>query len=391
MPAIDHEYVSALAKHSAPYSVTLWMPTHRSGRDVREDPIRLKDLLARVRQQLIELGVRAPEADQRIGRIRRSIDDGHFWRTNLDGLGIFLGDGEPEFLRVPFHTGEIATVCDHFHVKPLLGAPQQDKRFYLLALSEDTVRLYRAGRYEFEPLDAPGAPESFDQFTIAVDQERHVEFHSGAPAHRVGTMRPAMYHGQGGAGDDTDRKKRLAEYSRAIDGAIVRTLRGREGPLLLAATDPLQSIYRQNADYPRLNDRRIAGNPDEADPAALHRQGVELMADEFLRPVRTAVRRYHQAKGAHLASGDIEAILQAAHANAIDVLLVASERQMWGRYDYVEGTIEQHGDQQVGDEDLLNLAAVLARRGGADVYAVEQEHMPDDALAAAILRFRLAE
>ncbi len=389
MFTIDHERVSALAKHTAPNSVTLWMPTHRGGRDIREDPIRLKDLLAKAQQQLIDLGVRPVEADQRIGLIRRSVDDG-FWRTSLDGLGIFLGDGDPQFLRVPFYAPEIATVCDHFHITPLLGAPQQDKRFYILAISENSVKLFRAGRYEFEAMDLAPGFRNFHEYQVAADIEpQHTEFHSGAAAHAVATNRPTMFRSQGARADF--EKVRLAEYCRLIDEEVVTTLRGREAPLLLAAAEPLETVYRQTTDYPRLSDRVIAGNPDAADPPALHRQAVEMMADEFMRPIRSARRRYHQAMAAGLASDDIEGILRAARANAIDVLLINSERQLWGRFDDEQGTIEQRSDQQSGDEDLLNLAAVLARRGGADVYAVHQQDMPGDSLAAAILRFPLGQ
>ncbi|MFW6154765.1 MAG: hypothetical protein ACOC95_06070 [Planctomycetota bacterium] len=390
MFTIDHERVSALAKHAAPNSVTLWMPTHRGGRDIREDPIRLKDLLAKAQQQLIDLGVRPAEADQRIGLIRRSVANGHFWRTNLDGLGIFLGDGNPQFLRVPFYTPEIASVCNHFYIKPLLGAPQQNNRFYILAISENTVRLFSAGRYEFEAMDLAPGPRNFHEYQVAADIEpQHIEFHSGAAAHATAANRPTMFHGQGARGDFD--KVRLAEYCRLVDEEVTTTLRGREAPLLLAAAEPLGTIYRQNTHYTPLSDRIIAGNPDAADPAALHRQAVEVMTDEFLRPIRSAQSRYHRAMAGGLASNDIEGILRAACANAIDVLLVTSQRQLWGRFDHEQGTLEQRDDQQCGDEDLLNLAAVLARRGGADVYAVEQRHMPGDSLAAAILRFRLGQ
>ena len=201
-------------------------------------------------------------------------------------------------------------------------------------------------------------------------------------------MRPTMFHGQGVRGDYD--KTLLPEYCRLVDDQVTATLRGQEAPLLLAATEPLETIYRRNTRYTRLSDHVIAGNPDAADAADLHRRAVELMADEFLRPIRTARRRYHQALSAHLACDGIEAVLRAARAHAVDVLLVSSERRLWGRFDD-QGTFEQRDDRQAGDEDLLNLAAVLACRGGADVYAVGQEDLPVDSPAAAILRFRLGE
>ena len=42
--------------------VSIYAPTHRSGPEVQQGPIRLKNLLKRAEEQLVEGGLRAPEA-----------------------------------------------------------------------------------------------------------------------------------------------------------------------------------------------------------------------------------------------------------------------------------------------------------------------------------------
>jgi len=387
MASVMRKQLDELTRHAAENSVSLWMPTHRAGSDIRQDPIRLKNLLGRAAEQLAELGVRPADARERLSPLREKTEDEGFWRQQAEGLGMLLGEGEPKMVRLPAPAPEIVTVCEHFHVKPLLAAMRKDKRFYILQLSEQTIRMLRAGRYDSEPVPLAGAPENFAEFMRFDDPERHVEFHSGTAEHQPAADRPAAFHGQGADAAETEKKK-LADFCRRIDHAVSKALQDETAPLLLAATEPLQGIYRRVSACAQLDTRVIAGNPDIASDEDMHRQGVELLAEDLARPVRTAVQKYYQAKSAEAATSDLEEILRAAGVSAVDTLLVASDRQVWGRFNAETGAMAPHESQAPGDEDLLNLAAIRACGSGANVLAVPGEDVPDGAPAAAVLRFK---
>jgi hypothetical protein len=389
MSLISDDQLHALLKHSAPRSVSLWMPAHRAGPDIRQDPIRMKNLLSRAEEQLVALGLRAPEADERLSPLRAMAEDSDFWRHQAAGLGVLLGEGDPHVLHLPTAADELAVVGERFHLKPVLAALRHDERFYLLELSKNTVRLFRGDRTELEAVDLPRAPRSFGEFVRFDDPERHVEFHTGAASHKPGAARPAVFHGQGGAADEAHEKRRLTGYCRQINAALVKALGDERAPLLLAAAEPLQGIFRGASSCPQLDERVVQGNPDESSKESLRQQAVALLAADFERPVREAAARYHQARHAGLALSDLEGIVRAAYVSAVEVLLVALGEQCWGRFDPDGGTIERHDAQQAGDEDLLNVAAVLAARGGATVLAVDAGKVPHGSPAAATLRFRL--
>jgi hypothetical protein len=61
----------------------------------------------------------------------------------------------------------------------------------------------------------------------------------------------------------------LNNYARKVDQALRGVLAGRETPLVLAAAEPLASIFRSVNTYPRLVDDVIAGNPDHVTDAQL--------------------------------------------------------------------------------------------------------------------------
>jgi len=51
------------------------MPTHRAGTETRQDPIRLKNLLSRAREQLVDGGLRSTEADGILEPARLLLED----------------------------------------------------------------------------------------------------------------------------------------------------------------------------------------------------------------------------------------------------------------------------------------------------------------------------
>lgn len=119
--------------------MSIYMPTHRAGRDVAQGPIRLKNLLREAESQLVDrhgdnrsmLGVVEPA--------RLLLDDTQFWRHQSDGLAIFSGMGEFDTFRLPASFSEVTKVGDRFYLKPLLAYLSRDMPFYVLRLSLDAI------------------------------------------------------------------------------------------------------------------------------------------------------------------------------------------------------------------------------------------------------------
>jgi hypothetical protein len=389
MKLIDPQELDTIAKQSSPRSVTIWMPTHPAGAENRQDPIRLKNLVNQAEEQLTRLGVPEGDAKRRLQPLRDTVDDLPFWQNQSESLGVFLGEDAPLGLRLPLPAEPLVTVSENFHVKPLFTPACDNEVFHILKLSEETVELVRANRISAEVVDLPDAPESFEYFMRFDDPEKHVEFHSGAAPHQPGGNRPGVFHGQGTAGDERTEKKQLVEYSRQICHALEKELYQSTGPLLVAATEPLNGIFHEVCKLKQLDKRHIDGNPDRASADDLQAKAVELLREDFRKAITEAHDRYWQANNAGLATDDLHKVLRAATLGAVGSLLVSFDEHKWGTYDTDRNELTVHDrEHQPGDEDLLNLAAVLAYRSGAEVHAVEQNDLPTDGPVAAVLRFR---
>src|SRR6185312_17367161 len=65
------------------------------------------------------------------------------------------------------------------------------------------------------------------------------------------------------------QKTRMRQYARQIDQALRPLLNGLDVPLILAAAEPIGSIYREVNSYPQLLASSVPGNPEAGSDAEL--------------------------------------------------------------------------------------------------------------------------
>ena len=63
MELLTREAFETLAKESGEYCVTLYLPGHRTGREVQQDPRRFEDMLKKAQPELEGKGMRRTEAE----------------------------------------------------------------------------------------------------------------------------------------------------------------------------------------------------------------------------------------------------------------------------------------------------------------------------------------
>jgi len=169
-------------------SISIYLPTFRAGKEVAQNSIRFKNLLRKAEENLRETGIKpASELQKLLKPAERLLANDFFWRNQSDGLAVFLSSDEFRDYRVPMHFDELVVVASRFHIKPLLTMLAADGRFYLLALSQNDVRLFQGTHYavtEIEPDDL-GIPKSLTDITQLDFQRKSC---SSTPVHRPGKV-----------------------------------------------------------------------------------------------------------------------------------------------------------------------------------------------------------
>lgn len=363
--------------------VSIFLPTHRAGEEVRQDPIRFGNLLRDAEGRLLEMGLRRPEAGEFLAPAEALLKDPFFWRHQGDGLAVFLGAGIHRRFRLPIEVQELVVVSDRFHVRPLLSLLTGDCRYYLLALSQNEIRLLQGTRHRVDEVDLEDVPDGLAGALKLDDGERQLQFHTRTPS--SGGRRPAIFHGHGA---EDDAKDRILRYFRQIDAGLRDVLSQETAPLVLAGVEYLFPIYREANTYAHLLGEGVAGNPEELRPEELHRRAWPVVEPHFRAERESSSSRYRQLAGTGRTAADPLQIVEAAIHGRVEVLFVAAGEHVWGTIDPETAEVRmREGEPEAGDEDLLDLSAIHTFLNGGAVYAPAADDLPEIPPAAAILRY----
>ena len=186
----------------------------------------------------------------------------------------------------------------------------------------------------------------------------------------------------------TQWKTRLLEYCQSIDGALRPVLADSKIPLVLAADASLVPIYRRAHSYPHtLMDRSIIGSPDNLSDKELRDAAWPMICQHNASLTLGALAEFGQAAAQECASAELEDILPAAMDGRVDKLLVADRCHCWGKFDMNRRSIVVRDRAHNGDEDLINMAALLAYQKGAHVLTFQRDEMHNVGRLAAIFRY----
>jgi hypothetical protein len=383
MDLLRHDDLMELASAKARPCVSVYMPTHRAGPQLRQDPIRLKNLLREAEAKLAEGGLRGPDARGLLQPIWSLSEEETFWRHMADGLAVFAAPGFSRLYRVPAAFTERVWIGDYFLITPLLPLATADSRFAILALSQHGVRLLRASRHTVEAVPLPNVPPSMEETEGYEKGEEQLQVQALAPPGSGGQT--ATFHGHGLSTDPDERD--LLRYFRRVDAALIQALHESQEPVVLAGVEYETAIYRRISAYHRLVATAIDGNPEGMRDEELRAKAWSVIEPLSEQSLEEGVRRLQDDRAAGRASDRVEDIVSAAHQGRVDRLFVAHGGQQWGRFDPASFRAVLHADREDGDADLLNLAAIqtLLHRGAVD--ALPDDRIPASAPMAAVFRY----
>jgi len=374
--------LKTLALSRANPSVSIYLPTHQVTTEFRQDSLRLKNLLRQAEEKLSEGGMRSPTAKTILEPAEKKLSQILFWRGQKDGLAIFLTSEMSQFYQLPLEVPELVVVSERFHLKPLLPLIG-NSAFYILALSQNEVRLLQASQYSVSEINLDEAVTSLAEAMKYDEPEKQLQFHTvkqRATGERVG-----MFHGHGVGIDDT--KTNIQRFCQQLDGDLHDILRDEQAPLVVAGVEYLTSIFLQVSSYPNLLPESISGNPEALSPEELQRQAWPLIEPYFTKSRQKAEALYQEMNGTGRTSHNLQEIVPAAYHGRVEYLFVATDRQEWGIYDSERNELQYFPQAKPGAEDLLDAAAIQTMMNGGAVFTWAPEAVPDGSLAAAVFRY----
>lgn len=366
-------------------AVSIFLPTEIRGSQVRQNPIRLKNLVAQANDELARVGVNPTEAQTLLEPAVALIQDYQFWQHQDLGLALFLGAGDMRCHHVPVPLVEQVVVAQGFHIRPLLPILAADGAYKVLTLTAGVVRLYDASKFAMTEADSTGLPSDLTDELTDPDYENPVQASPVARPH-TGTISigNAQVYGESPA---EWRKGRVVEFARRVAAALEQHLAGDPFPVVLIADAEIGGQFQKVSTLGPQLVGVIETNPEAMDIEQLHSTAYSVMHERLDAGRAQAIERFQALIGGGdaRASATTHDVVRAAYQGRVDTAFVNNDATAWGHYDQDADQITVGETTQAGD--LIEAAAVQTLQHGGTVHVLDEADMPGQAAAAAILRY----
>ncbi len=360
--------IDSLLEDRDPASVSIYLPTDPASSGEAER-IEFGNLAVDALGQLRG----ASTARERVAAIEEELadlaDDDEFWRHQARSLGVFVTPAVLRSFRLPNRLVSSVVVSDRFFVKPLLRAVTFPHVAFVLALAQRSVRVI-----EVAPEMNPSEVRVEDMPSDVASVAGRSSIADRAPNRRI----------QGSEG----QKVLMRKYARRIDQVLRPFLNGLDVPLILAASEPIDSIFRSVNSYPQLAPASIAGNPEPTPDAELAKRARVVLDELHADELRQLHELYEHRSSEGRALSDIAEVARAATYGAVDTVLVDMDEVVPGSLDERTGAVAfgEAGPTRYGVLDEIARRVWLA---GGRVLAVRRDDIPGRTPVAAILRYAL--
>ncbi|MEN6334016.1 MAG: hypothetical protein ABFE01_07120 [Phycisphaerales bacterium] len=378
----------ALAEQRQWPCISLYVPTHRAGKDTKENPIRLRNAIGGAKDRLAQAGY----PKDRIAGLLEPLDDmivsRDFWLHQSDGLAMFVAPNFFQFYRVPLKLHDDVVVTDHFAVRQLIPLFTEDGRFFVLAMSQKRIRFFEATRTGIQERAVPDMLQSIEDLRQYTVTEEYLQGHTSAPTTGTGGAGAVMtLHSSGTIADKAQYKADVQQYIHAIARKLDKHLADETSPLIVAAVEYEQAFFRQETTYRHLLKEGIEGNPDGYSDDQIHDAAWKIAEPNFAQAKRDSLKHFADLLGTGKTSDRIEQILPAAVHGRVRALYLRTDVPVWGRFDPKTSAVAVHSPAEEGDRDLLCLATINVLQNRGMAYALNKEEMPTKNPHAAMFRY----
>lgn len=361
------EILHLISVRAAP-AVTIYISTTPLTEAAQADRIELKNLAKEAVSQLQAAGT-----DKRsIWPIEAAIadieDDDEFWAHQANSLAIFVTPESVRTFRLPSRLQSSVHVSDRFHIKPLLRAITFGQDAYVLAIGKGSVRLIEVSPdLPPHPVSVQGMPKDMAD---AIGRRSHTE-----------RNRP------GRTGESTSENALMTRYARVVDEALRPVLSGHERPLIVAAAEPLASVYRAVSSYAFTASETLGGSADDTPDHVLASEARGVLDRLHAAQVADLATLFAERENQGRTTTDIANAARAATFGAIDTLFVDIDTTIPGTVDDETGAISLSESNDAVTYGVVDEIVSRALKSGARIVAARKDDVPGNGPLAAILRY----
>lgn len=360
--------IEKLAAHRGTPSVSIYLPTTPLSQEAKDDRIVLKNLLREATEQIQAADIAKRTLWPIEQAVEALIEDYDFWTEQAHSLAVFATPESLRTFRLPNRLTSVVEVSDRFHLKPLLRTVTFPHDAYVLAISMGAVRLVEVpADLPSRVVNVPGMPRNASE---ATGRRSHLE--------KRGDMQ---------SGEASSEHALMSRYARVVDQALRPVLAGDERPLIVAAAEPLASIFRSVSRHPHLAAEAIAGTADRTPDHELAAAARPILDGIYAARLREIADLYAMRENQGRATGDIAHAARAATFGAVDTLIFDMDSVVPGTVDAESGAVTFADTASATSYGVVDEIAGRSLLAGGTLLAVRRDDVPGGGDLAAILRY----
>lgn len=361
---------ASLSGTRADACVSIYLRTTPITQDTDASRIELGNLIREAQHQLEAAGLNKRRLAPLMDELGDLVDDDEFWMFQANSLAIFATPDQIRTYRLANELVSTVQVSDRFHLKPLFRAVTFPHSAFILAFSENAVRLIET-HADLPPVEVkvPGMPKS------------------AADSVGKSTLNKRNYSRRLHASEG--QNIRFQQYARKVDAALRPILAGRETPLILAATGRLADVFLQLNSYPHLLPDTISESPDRLSAGELAEKARPVLDAAYEQEIREIRELFEQRTSDGRTVTDVSDAARAATFGAVETLLVDIDSVVPGFVDDETGAVTFSESEDATSYGVVAEIAARALSSGAQVLGVRRDEIPGKGDLAAILRYTL--
>lgn len=382
---IIKEDLVQLFDHEAPVSISIYLPMAESGEDTLKNPIRFKNALKELEQKMQQSGIEKREIRETIEKLNEIVNGYAYFQDQLEGLAIFLAGDFHQIIKVPMRFEQQVVVSNAFEVRPLLHAMQNDREFYIIAMSQEGAKLFKANKLQISEVElSSDTPTSFSEAMRYDDPENRLHHQTIS---QVSGDRNPIFHGH----TEKDQKsKNIRRFFQLFDRGVKKAITRQELPILLAGLDYYHPIYRDVTELSNILGNGVETGLNDISVPDLHQAAWDIVKEEVGSPAALANKTYKNLLATEKTSDNLTQLSLAATYGRIDTLIADKTKQVWGQVNPEEDKviIKDNGDAGEEDIELLGYSIKQTLRNGGEVFVMEEEMLPsEESPLAGIMRY----
>lgn len=345
-------------------ALTITLPTFRTAPQNRQDPIRVRNLVAEASKRLLgELSKREIEPLLiRLDALVNTID----FRNAQDGLVLFANHDMAELVYLPVPVKERVALDETFATRDLVYALHRSPRYWVLALSEQPTRLYEGLRDNLTEITSEGFPMTHE-----------------------GPGGEAPLPGGIGVRVSAYRDERHRQFFRQVDAAFKPFMADDPLPLAVVGVDRFLSFFKELSSHNKAVVTTLTGSHDKTAPHELAKLVWPLVQANLDQKRQQAISDLDRAVSARTYASTVGEVWRMAQDGRGKVLFVEEDYHYPARVDESGRHLMPAEDAQAADvmDDAVDeiIEAVLDKQG--EVVFVENGSLAEHQRIAMILRY----